>query len=241
MFIPQMDEFAPVRAARTFEIIADKIREQIRGGKLVTGDKLPPERELAQQLGTSRNAVREALRSLEHAGLITLQKGAHGGAFITDGDPRAVAQTIEDLIHLGGASLADITEARLSIETVIVEIATANATENDFAALDRNIDAVEKLTEARDMEAKADLNMEFHVLLAEATGNPVLVLLMKTLMDVLRAVHRPITAEDTADVIKSRRRFMALFRARDTIAASAEIKRHLTHLHGLFSRTGIPQ
>lgn len=231
-----MDDFSPVRTVRTFEVIADEIRGQIRGGKLTSGDKLPPERTLAQQLGTSRNAVREALRSLEHAGLIALQKGAHGGAFITDGDPTAVAQSIEDLIHLGGASLADVTQARLSIETVIVEIATANATEEDLAALDRNIDAVEELTQARDMEAKADLNMKFHVLLAQATGNPVLVLLMKTLMDVLRSVHRPVTAEDTVDIIKSRRRFMALLRARDAAAAGAEIERHLTHLHGLFSR-----
>jgi GntR family transcriptional regulator, transcriptional repressor for pyruvate dehydrogenase complex len=236
-----MDDFAPIRTARTFEIIADEIRGQVRDGKITTGDKLPPERELAQQFGTSRNAVREALRSLEHSGLIVLQKGAHGGAFITDGSPTAVAQSIEDLIHLGGAALADVTEARLSIETVIVEIATANASESDFDKLDRNIDAVEELTRIRDMEAKADLNMEFHVLLAEATGNPVLVLLMKTLMDVLRSVHRPVTAEDTADIIASRRKFMSLFRARDSLAAGAEIKRHLTHLHGLFSRPERPQ
>lgn len=231
-----MDDFAPIRTARTFEIIADEIRGQIRDGKITTGDKLPPERELAQQFGTSRNAVREALRSLEHGGLIALQKGAHGGAFITDGNPREVARSIEDMIHLGGASLADVTQARLSIEAIIVEIATANATEKDFAELDRNIDAVEELTRVGDMEAKADLNMEFHILLAEATGNPVLVLLMKTLMDVLRSVHRPITAEDTADIIASRRCFMTLFRDRNAAAASAEIKRHLTHLHGLFSR-----
>lgn len=232
-----MDDFTPVRTARTFEIIADEIRGQIRDGRITTGDKLPPERELAQQFGTSRNAVREALRSLEHAGLIALQKGAHGGAFITDGDPSAVAQSIEDLIHLGGASLADVTEARMSIETVIVGIASGKAGNADFASLDANIDAVEELTRARDMEAKAALNMEFHVLLAKATGNPVLVLLMKTLMDVLRSVHRPITAEDTEDIIRSRRKFMALLRARDTEGASAEMKRHLTHLHGLFSRT----
>lgn len=236
-----MDDFAPVWAARTFEIIADRIREQIRDGKIGSGDKLPPERTLARQFGTSRNAVREALRSLEHAGLISLHKGAHGGAFITDGDPRAISQTIEDLMHLGGASLADVTEARLSIETVIVELAAAHGTEDDFIALDRNVDRVEELTHARDMAAKADLNMEFHVLLAETTGNPVLVLLMKTLMDLLRSVHRPITAEDTADIIKSRRRFLSLLRSRDAFAAAAEMKDHLTLLHDLFSRPELPQ
>jgi DNA-binding FadR family transcriptional regulator len=232
-----MDDFTPVRTERTFEIIANKVREQIRDGKLRTGDKLPPERELAQQFGTSRNAVREALRSLEHAGLISLYKGAHGGAFITDGDPSAVAQSMEDLMYLGGIELADVTESRLSIETAIVEIAAAKGTTADFDRLDQNIDQVEELTQARDMDAKADLNMEFHVLLAETTGNPVLVLIMRTMMDLLRSVHRPITAEDTVDIIKSRRRFMDLLRNREATPAAAEMKDHLSRLHDLFSRS----
>ena len=235
-----MDDFAPVRAERTFEIIANKVRDQIRDGKLRTGDKLPPEREMAQQLGTSRNALREALRSLEHAGLISLHKGARGGAFITDGNPSAVVQSMEDLMHLGGINLANVTEARLSIETAIVEIAAAKGTTAAFDALDRNIDKVEELTQARDMDAKAALNMEFHVLLAEATGNPVLVLMMRTLMDLLRSVHRPITAEDTVDIIRSRRRFMMLLRSRQSKAAAAEMKDHLSRLHDLFSRIEIP-
>lgn len=235
-----MDDFAPVRAERTFEIIANKVRDQIRDGKLRTGDKLPPEREMAQQLGTSRNALREALRSLEHAGLISLHKGARGGAFITDGNPSAVAQSMEDLMHLGGINLANVTEARLSIETAIVEIAAAKGTTAAFDALDRNIDKVEELTQARDMDAKAALNMEFHVLLAEATGNPVLVLMMRTLMDLLRSVHRPVTAEDTVDIIRSRRRFMRLLRGRQATAAAAEMKDHLSRLHDLFSRTEMP-
>lgn len=235
-----MDDFAPVRAERTFEIIANKVRDQIRDGKLRTGDKLPPEREMAQQLGTSRNALREALRSLEHAGLLSLHKGARGGAFITDGNPSAVAQSMEDLMHLGGSNLADVTEARLSIETAIVAIAAAKGTTTAFDLLDQNIDQVEELTQARDMDAKAALNMEFHVLLAEATGNPVLVLMMRTLMDLLRSVHRPITAEDTADIIKSRRRFMQLLRNREAAAAAAEMKDHLSRLHDLFSRTEMP-
>lgn len=235
-----MDDFAPVRAERTFEIIANKVRDQIRDGKLRTGDKLPPEREMAQQLGTSRNALREALRSLEHAGLISLHKGARGGAFITDGNPSAVAQSMEDLMHLGGINLANVTEARLAIETAIVEIAAAKGTTAAFEALDRNIDKVEELTQARDMDAKAALNMEFHVLLAEATGNPVLVLMMRTLMDLLRSVHRPITVEDTVDIIKSRRRFMRLLRGRQATAAAAEMKDHLSRLHNLFSRIEMP-
>ena len=230
-----MDDFAPARTRRTFEVIGDQICEQVRGGTLKPGDKLPPERTLAEQFGTSRNAVREALRALEHAGLITLQKGAHGGAFITDGDPEAVAQSIEDLLHLGGVELTDITDARLLIETAIVEAVVARATEADLNRLEENIDAVEKLTRDGDIDAKTDLNIGFHVLLGECTGNPVLILLMRILMDLLRQVHRPISAEDTAEVVASRRRFLARLRQRDAAGAADEMSQHLAHLHKLFA------
>jgi GntR family transcriptional repressor for pyruvate dehydrogenase complex len=230
-----MDDFSPVKAPRTFEVIGDQIRDQVRRGTLKPGDKLPPERALAEQFGASRNAVREALRSLEHAGLISLQKGAHGGAFITDGDPGAVAQSIQDLMHLGGLSLGDVTDARLLIESAIVAAAVARGTDADFDRLAANIDAVEALTRDRDLDAKAERNIQFHVLLAECTHNPVLILIMRTLMDVLRAVHRPVTAEDTDDIIRSRRRFLAHLRARDTEGATAEMSRHLTRLHDLFA------
>lgn len=230
-----MDDFSPVKALRTFEVIGDQIRDQLRSGALKPGDKLPPERTLAEQFGASRNAVREALRSLEHAGLISLHKGARGGAFITDGDPGAVSQSIQDLMHLGGLALADVTDARLLIESAVVAAAIARGTDADFDRLDANIDAVEALTRDRDLDAKAERNIEFHMLLAECTHNPVLILIMRTLMDVLRAVHRPVTAEDTDDIIRSRRRFLGHLRAGDTQAATAEMSNHLTRLHDLFA------
>ena len=181
--------------------------------------------------------MREPLRLLEHAGLISLHKGAHGAAFITVGDPSAVARSMKDPMYLGGMGLTDVTESRLSIKTANVGIAATKGSEKDFDRLDQNIDQVEQLTQARDMYAKANLNMEFHVLLAEATGNSILVLIIRTLMDLLEAVRRPITAEDTVDIIKSRRRFMQLLRNRKAVAASTEMKDHRSRLHDLFSRT----
>ena len=230
-----MDSISPVRPQRTFEIIGDRIRDQLRNGTLKPGDKLPPERALAEQFGASRNAVREALRSLEHAGLIALQKGAHGGAFITDGNPSAVAGSIQDLLHLGGLTLGDVTEARLLIESAIVATAVARATTADIERLRHNINAVEALTRDGDLDAKSELNIQFHILLAESTGNPVLILIMRTLMDVLRAVHRPVTAEDTSEIVGSRRRFLAHLEARNPQAATSEMRTHLTRLHDLFA------
>src|SRR5207249_7052714 len=74
----QEGRFRTIRSARAFEEIAEQIRAELSAGRLQVGSKLPPERALAEQFGVSRNTLREALRSLEHAGLIRLQKGATG-------------------------------------------------------------------------------------------------------------------------------------------------------------------
>ena len=69
--------------------------------QLKPGDKLPSERELARQFGASRNAIREALRTLEVAGFIELQTGAKGGAFVREIDARLIADSMRDMLHLG--------------------------------------------------------------------------------------------------------------------------------------------
>src|SRR5258707_3222475 len=77
---PGRVEFSRIRNLRAFEEIADQIRKELSDRRLRAGDRLPPERLLAEQFGVSRNTLREALRSLENAGLLRLQKGATGGA-----------------------------------------------------------------------------------------------------------------------------------------------------------------
>src|SRR5258708_20009789 len=83
----RMPDFGPIKPKRVFEEICERIRNELSSGALRPGDKLPPERELAEQFGVSRTAVREAFRSLERSGLIGLQKGAKGGAFILQSNP----------------------------------------------------------------------------------------------------------------------------------------------------------
>src|SRR3954454_1177452 len=77
------DLFAPITVARASSSIADQIRAAIVGGRLNQGERLPPERELAEQFGVSRVTVRDALRALEAMGLIEVRVGARGGAYVT--------------------------------------------------------------------------------------------------------------------------------------------------------------
>src|SRR6476659_6827129 len=126
--------FQPIQMRRAFEEICDRIRAQIAAGTLRPGDKLPPERELAEQLGVGRNALREALRSLEIAGIVRLQKGAKGGAFIQAGDTSRMDEVVRDMLSLGSISVAELTEARLHIQDLVVRLACDRATAADLDA-----------------------------------------------------------------------------------------------------------
>src|ERR671930_1578699 len=138
--------FAPVAVARASSSIADQIRQAIVTGKLREGERLPPERELAEQFGVSRVTVRDALRALEAMGLIVVRVGARGGAFVTVPTGSLVGQTMSDMLLMQAISPEDIVEARLVVELGTVTLACARATDQELAALrdleERAIEAI---------------------------------------------------------------------------------------------------
>src|SRR5713226_9898171 len=97
--------FDSIKTRRLSDEIVRQIKEAMFTGKLRAGDKLPTERELAERFETSRASVREALRSLEHEGLIRIKKGAVGGIFIADVDHRPVAKSFQTLLRLRKVSI----------------------------------------------------------------------------------------------------------------------------------------
>lgn len=223
--------FGPVKTRRIFEEICDQIRREVTAGTLRPGDKLPAERELALQFGASRTAVREALRSLEIAGVVGLQKGVKGGAFILEGNPTAVTQSIHDMLALGRISLDNLTEARMLIQQLVIRLACERATEADFAALDRNIDETEALTLAGRFVDRLELAAQFYNLVAKMTGNEVLVVIVDAMTEILRHFVAKAGPAPKLDLIEHRRRFVKYLRARDAAKASEEMTAHLTKLH----------
>ena len=117
-----------------------------RARRLKPGDKLPPERDLAQQLGVSRNVLREALRSLEMAGVLRLQKGVKGGAFIQEGDTSRMNDVMRDMLSLGTISVRELSEARVHVLDLVVRLACVNARQADLDALEGNIERTELAT-----------------------------------------------------------------------------------------------
>jgi DNA-binding FadR family transcriptional regulator len=215
----------------------------LAAGTLKPGDKLPAERQLAEQFGVGRSALREALRTLEASGVLTLKKGAYGGAFIREGDPSRVTQVIQDLLYLGSISLENLTEARVLIQDVIVRLACQRATAADLAALDRNIDLAETLTKEKRFSERLEASIEFYRWLAAAAHNPVLSITVDAMADILLSVLRIListgVSKPRTDLIEVRRAFMARLRARDADGAAAEMKAHLISVHRQLSRAPI--
>ena len=224
--------FRRVHVARAFEDIAGQIRGELCEGRLRAGDRLPDERELASQFGVSRNTLREALRSLEIAGLITLRKGAAGGAFVKDSNGEVVVSSLRDMYHLGALTPKQVTEARIWIESAIVRAACERHAARDIAELSANIAAAEQAIRQKDFYARADTHLEFHRILAKATRNPIMQIVMEALIGVMRQfIHKIGPQWDTDYVLASRRRFMRHLGGRDAEAAVEEMERHLKRVN----------
>ncbi len=234
---------SPVRAVHTFEAIAParaidgiaaQVREMIASGRLKPGDRLPAERDLAGRLNVSRNTLREALRALEHAGIVEMRKGATGGAFVLPGSPGAIVNGLSDLYNLGAITPQQLTESRLWMNDIVVRIACERATEDDFAALDANVRAATAAHEAGRFDERQRLHREFHVLLARATRNPVVAITMEGIMGVFGRFIGQIGPSENPWTLPSRKRFMKHLRARDADAAVAEMAKHLKRLHNKY-------
>lgn len=163
-----------VKRGRLHEPVAEQIRQAIFRGLIVTGHKLPPEREMAEHFQTSRVALREALRALEKEGLISIKRGAGGGAFVADFDNAldALSESLQTVVRLGSAKSANLTEMRSILEPEITRLATLRATAEDLSAIEAVLLAQEE--ELKSGELSRKLDMDFHRCIAEAAHNPVM-------------------------------------------------------------------
>ena len=220
--------FQQVRTRRVFEEICDQIRQRLASGVLKPGDKLPAERDLALEFKVSRPAVREALRTLEISGVVSLQKGVKGGAFIRDGNPQLLTQSLQDLMFLGKVSLQSLTETRVLINGLVIQLACERATEEDFQAIEDNIDYIERTD---DLEHRAEVSMLFFRLIARATRNEVLTMLVDSLGDIIRFVIDKTGRMARPELVAVRRRILKGLRARDVKAATKAMNDYLEVVH----------
>ncbi|NOW48744.1 DNA-binding FadR family transcriptional regulator [Novosphingobium sp. SG751A] len=221
--------FAPIKTQRTFEVICEQIRARLANGSLKTGDKLPAERELALEFQVSRSALREALRSLEMAGIIRNTKGVKGGSFIQAAEPDRIIQAMQDYVHLGNVSLEELTEARLATLDIIVRLACERATEADLAELEA---IAERTKQESSVEARYECAAQWYEVLARATKNRIYGIFVNSLSSILHEfVQGPDYQTLQETLIDSRMRLIRHLRKRDAEAAALEMRKHLERIH----------
>jgi GntR family transcriptional regulator, transcriptional repressor for pyruvate dehydrogenase complex len=172
-----------VRTSRLYEQIVQQVQESIHKSALKPGDQLPPERELAQQFGVSRTAVREAVKALREKGLVEAYPGR--GTFITDGTSYTIGQSLDRMMKIGQPEgSAYLAEVRETLEPEIAALAARRADEEDLASMRELISVMDSAR--KDPEAFIEADLDFHLALAEAAANPLILSLIDSIVGLLR-------------------------------------------------------
>jgi GntR family transcriptional repressor for pyruvate dehydrogenase complex len=179
------DEWAPLPRVRTYELVLQRIEAQIVSGALRAGERLPPERDLADLLGVSRPAVREALRVLEAQGVVRSQvgQGPGSGTTIERVPSDALTRLLRLHVALGSFPFADVIETRVTLERSIVVLACRNARPENVERMRAILAAMDDPEITREIFNQLDI--DFHVELAEAAGN-------RLMCDMTRAIRESV-------------------------------------------------
>ena len=175
--------YKQVRTSRLYEQIVQQIEESIVKGDLKPGDQLPAERELAQKFGVSRTAVREAVKALREKGLVEAYSGR--GTFITDDTTLAVRQSLDLMVKIGQADGFDhLAEVRAILEPEIAALAATRMQDAELATMREAVSIMDR--SGQDPEAYIEADLDFHLALAEAAANPIILSLLDSIVGILR-------------------------------------------------------
>jgi DNA-binding FadR family transcriptional regulator len=187
--------YTPIQSLKVFEQVAVQIEQRILDGELRSGDRLPTERELAEQFQVSRTAVREALKTLAQKGLVDMRPGR--GTMVIDGANAALQDSIGLAMRLklgevGGSN--NLVEVREILEVEIAGLAASRATEKEIAAMREAVQKMDASLHNADAFIAAD--NRFHEALAEATQNALILILVKSIVNLLSEQRKQIFDHD---------------------------------------------
>ncbi len=230
-------------AANKPEKVSDRIIEQIRdavlSGQVKPGDRLASEKELIAQFGVSKATMREALRVLEAMGLVEIRKGTQGGVFIAEVDMKTTIHSVMNFLHFRSVSIKDITMLRFAIEPSVAHLAVINASEKDIERLRE----LAEITEG-DEQADAAKEISFHRYLARMSQNPLLILIMDFVDNLLRDAkyELDLSPEFYEHVRESHRRIVDCLQRRDAAGARREMAKDLLEVDRFMaSAAGTPE
>jgi len=218
--------YRAVKTSRLYELIVQQVEESILKGQLKPGDQLPPERELAQHFGVSRTAVREAVKTLREKGLVEAYSGR--GTFVTSGSSQSMRQSLDLISRIsqqeGSVHLAEL---RTILEPEIAALAASRIEDQLLTTMRDAVSAMDRGLQDPDAYIEADL--DFHLALAEAVENPLILSLLDSIVGLLRDQRRRIFNVDGGPERGQfhHKRILAAIERRDADAARAAMRAHL--------------
>jgi GntR family transcriptional regulator, transcriptional repressor for pyruvate dehydrogenase complex len=218
--------YKTVQTSRLYEQIVQQIEGSILAGTLKPGDQLPAERDLAQQFGVSRTAVREAVKTLREKGLVEAYHGR--GTFIRDGTAQAIRQSLGLITRIGQPEgTFHLAEVREILEPEIAALAAARVEEQHVSTMREAYAAMDRSRQDPDAFIEADL--DFHLSLAEAAGNPLILSLLDSIVGLLREQRMRIFHTDGGPERGQfhHKRILEAVECRDPERARAAMRAHL--------------
>jgi GntR family transcriptional repressor for pyruvate dehydrogenase complex len=221
--------YSAIQSSRLYEQIIEQIQGRIMEGKVRPGDKLPSERELAEQFGVSRTAVREAVKAMREKGLLEVQPGR--GTFVTDltgGTTEVMRDSLSLIVKISlGNDLGKLVQVRTLLEPGIAALAAEMATPLDLETMQQAVNVMDTAMTRTDAYVEADL--AFHLALARATQNPLIPVLIDPIVDLLREQRKRIFLVEGGPERGQyhHKQILAAIRRGDATAASQAMCAHL--------------
>jgi len=183
--LPPKLEYRAVRTSRLYEQIVEQLEDSILKGVLKPGDQLPPERDLAQRFGVSRTAVREAVKALREKGLVEAYTGR--GTFVTNGTSQAIRQSLNLIVKISQQEgTLHLAELRRILEPEIAALAAPKIEDQLLATMRESVASMDRSIQSQDPEGYIEADLDFHLALAEAAGNPLILALIDSIVALLR-------------------------------------------------------
>lgn len=200
----------PIKTKKVSELIYEQLKDLIFQGRFKPGQKIPPERELAESFGVSRPSVKSAIEKLVNMGFLLQRQGR--GTFVTPYETRFLKNPLRDLLQVSEHNLVDLLEVRLGLESQGAALAAKRATDDDVQRLETCVRDI--MTKIKMGDAGADEDTAFHMGIAYATKNSAQIYLMKSFYDLLfygirqnlfylaEAGNLPVVAEQHAEIFQ---------------------------------------
>ncbi len=228
--------FKPVDHQKTADGAVEQIENLILTGVLVSGDRLPAERDLADQMKVSRPVLRDALKTLEARRLVEARRG--GGTFVCDLIGPIFSDAVIDLIARHPSAISDYFEFRRGIESQAAALAAERAAPTDIARLQDIVQRMQAAHEAEDLQVESRLDVDFHHAVGEAAHNVVMLHTLRSCYRLLengvfynrgRLYHHP---SARIELLHQHRAIAEAIAGRDADAARRTSEAHIDYVRG---------